>query len=235
MATKTFTPLMGKRLRITALDVCGRVPTPGAEDSVLVTSGFVSIALSSEVEEGTEIVQKRADGSLCVNDKQPNSFKRFNGEVTLCGVDPAALSLLTNAEIYEDYQSNPSGFVVPEGTINKAFALELWTGLSGQACDPGTEEASGYFLLPFLQAGVLGDFSVDGENAINLSMTGAYTKSGNAWGTGPYAVMRGETGNTPAVLPTPLDPGDHLLGLLTGIAPPPESDGLVAFTPAVAP
>jgi hypothetical protein len=232
MATRCFTPLLGKRLRAVALDECGNVPASGAANSMVVTNGFTTISLSAEVEDGSEIITRKADGSLCVNEMTASSFKRFTVEIEFCEVDPGLLAVTTNAEIYENYESVAAGIVVPEGTINKKFSLELWTGLSGEACAPGVEEASGYMLLPFVQAGVLGDLTVDGENAVTFSMTGAYTKGGNAWGAGRFFVM--DDAGVPAVLPTPLDPLDHLLLVATDIAPPASACGLTPFMPQAA-
>lgn len=228
MATHCFAPVLGKRLRATVLDVCGNVPASGTADSVVVTNGFVSVTLSAQVEDGTEIITKKADGSLCVNEMTSPSFKRFTAEIEFCGVDPGLLSVVTNAEIYEDYVNDPIGFTVPEGTIDSKFALELWVGLSGTACATGGEEASGYMLLPFMNAGVLGDLTVDSENAVTFSMTGAFSKGGNGWGVGPYNVMQDEN-NDPAPLPTALDPLDHLLMIETMLAPPASACGLVAM------
>lgn len=188
MVTHCYIPVLGKRIRATQLDACG-LATPGTSQQV-VTDGFITITLSSEVEEGTEILQRNASGALCVNQKMADSFKRFTIEIEFCGVNPSLLSLVTNAEPYLDYAGDVAGFTVPEGEIDKKFALELWTGLSGQACLPGaTSEASGYMLLPFIQAGVPGDITIDGENSVTFSVTGAYTIGGNAWGVGPYNVL----------------------------------------------
>lgn len=228
MTTRCFTPVLGKRIRVVALDSCGNVPASGTADSMVTTNGFVTVTLSAEVEDGAEIITKKADGSLCVNEKNANSFKRFTVEVEFCGVDPGLLSLTTNAEVYENYASEANGIVVPEGTIDKKFSFELWTGLSGAACDPNVEEASGYLLLPFVNAGTLGNIEVNGENSVTFSMTGAYTKGGNAWGVGPFDVLD-DTGSA-APLPTALDPLDHLLLVETGIAPPPSVCGLRALT-----
>lgn len=241
MATHVYIPVLGRRLRVTVLDSCGRVPAPETVDSFVVTNGFITLNLTSEVEDGTEIITRRADGSLCVNERTANSFKNFGVEVEFCGVDPAVLTLMTNAEAYEDYAGDLAGFTVPEGAIDKAFALELWTGLSGQACVAGAEDAGGYLLLPFVQAGVLGDVEVGSENAVTFSMTGAFTKGGNGWGVGPYDVVLDPTGVTPpalppaAPLPTALDPMDHLLMIDTGAAPPASSPGILQAMPAVTP
>lgn len=232
METRCFTPVLGKRIRMVSLDSCGAVPASGAPDSMVSTDGFISVTLSAEVEDGTEIITKKADGSMCVNEMTASSFKRFTVEIEFCGVDPGTLAIGTNAEIYENYESIAAGIVVPEGTINKKFSLEIWTGLSGEACAPGVEEASGYMLLPFVQAGVIGDITVDGENAVTFSMTGAYTKGGNGWGVGPFNTMA-DTGSA-APLPTPLDPLDHLLLVATDIAPPAAACGLQPFVPEAA-
>lgn len=235
MPTRCFTPVLGKRIRVVALDSCGARPAAAAIDSMAVTDGFISITLSAEVEDGAEIITKKASGALCVNEKAADSFKRFTVEMEFCGVDPGLLSLVTNAEIYENYAAVAAGIVVPEGDINKKFSLELWTGLAGAACEAGADEASGYMLLPFLNSGVLGDLTVDGENAVSFMMTGAYTKGGNAWGVGFANVIAGVTpGFAPSKLPTALDPLDHLLLIETGIAPPASVCGLQAMPAAAA-
>ncbi|HWU31994.1 MAG TPA: hypothetical protein VN108_03915 [Marmoricola sp.] len=227
MATHCLIPMLGKRLRATELDVCA---APLATNQNLVTDGFISIQLSSEVEDGAEIIVKKASGAMCVNEKLSDSFKRFTLEAEFCGVNPSLLSIVSNAEPYLDYAGDVAGFTVREGSIDKKFALEVWSGLSGLACLPGqVDEASGYFLLPFVAAGVLGDITIDGENQVTFSVTGAYTKGGNMWGTGPYNVVREEDG-TIAVLPEALDPLDHLLMIDTALAPPPSAcdPGLVS-------
>lgn len=220
MATHCFIPMLGKRLRATELDLCGAA-LPTAQ--FVVTDGFITITLSSEVEEGAEIIVKKASGALCVNEKLSDSFKRFTAEIEFCGVNPSLLAIVSNANPYLDYAGDVAGFTVREGNIDKRFALELWSGLSGVACLPGqVDEASGYFLLPFMTAGVLGDITMDGENAVTFSLTGSGTRGGNQWGTGPFLVMREEDG-TMAVLPEALDPLDHLLMVDTALAPPPSS------------
>ena len=225
---RTFTPVLGKRIRVTALDNCGRTPDVGADNVVAVTDGFITATLSSEVEDGTEIIVKKADGSLCVNERLASSFKSFTLELEFCGVDPGILSLTTNAEMYENYASVAAGIVIPEGKIEKKFAFELWTGLSGAACAEDVEEASGYMLLPYVQSGVISGLTVDAENSVSFTLTGAYTKGGNGWGVGPYDVL--DNTGAASALPTALDPLDHFLLIETGIAPPRVLTGLYGIT-----
>lgn len=226
MPTKCYTPILGRRMRVTELDECGLIlPTSRS----IVTDGFVTVSLSAEVEEGTEILVRNAQGNICVNEKSADSFKRFTLETTFCGVNPSLLSMVTNAEEYENYKNEVAGFTVAEGPMTGRFALELWTGLAGQACGAGGEVASGYLLLPLVASGTLGDLEIGGEDAINFSLANSYTVGGNSWGVGPFDVLRTEgdpeadpvVPGVPAPLPTALDALDHLLLIDTDVAPPP--------------
>jgi len=229
MATKCFSPMLGRTIRVTELDNCGNVPASGTLDAVVVTGGFTTLSLSAETEDGTEILVKRADGSYCINEKFANFFKRLNVEIEFCGVNPSLYTLVTNADPYEDYAGDVAGFTLAEGLVEKTFALELWTGITGVACEAGTDP-SGYLLLPFVNAGLIGDLEINGDDAITFSMTGAYTKGSNQWGVGPYDVV--DNTGTPAPLPTALDPLDHLLLMETTVAPPEEQCDAQPFIPA---
>lgn len=190
MSTRCFAPLLGKRIRVTTLDTCGNPPASATPNAFLATDGFISVSLSAEVEDGAEIIQRKADGSLCVNEKFASSFKRFTVEMEFCGVNPSLVSMVTNAKPYLDWLGNTAGFTVGEGTIVKPFALELWTGLAGAQCAPGAF-AGGYLLLPYVMGGTPGDITVNGADSVTFSLKGAYTKGGNGWGVGPYQVVRG--------------------------------------------
>lgn len=216
MPTKVFTPIRGKRIRVTELDECSAIL---ATSRKIVTDGFVSVTLTPNIEDASEITVTRADGSLCVSERGNPNFKNFGVEVEFCSVNPALLAIVTNAEEYQS-AANSIGFTVPEGAITGRFGLELWTGLAGAGCGADGGE-SGYLLLPAIASGTLGDITVDGENAITFTVTNAATVGGNGWGTGPYnVVMNSATPPIAAKLPTALDPLDHLLMLFTGVAVP---------------
>lgn len=240
MPTKCFKPIFGKRIRVSKMDSSCRPVTDG-DCSEIVTDGFISLSLSSETEDGTEVITKKANGALCVNHKQPNSFKRFTLEMEFCGVDPDLLSFMTNMATYADWAGDVAGATVYEGTVEQRFGLEVWTGVTGdEAVDPSWEEASGYVVLACVNAGVLGDITVDGENAVSFSMTGAYTVSGNAWGTGLHRVVMNPDGGgtgTPApdVLPEALLPTEPMLIMETGVAPPPSACGCIPYAADPAP
>lgn len=227
MATNhPFVPVLGKRIRVTTLTPNGAIDASG-EDGQIVTDGFVTVTLTAEVEEGIEILQRNAAGALCVNERFSDSFKYFTVEIEFCGVNPQLLTMMTNAEPYEDYAGEIAGFTVPEGEIDEAFGLEMWTGLSGVQSS-GDEEPGGYLLLPFVAGGTFGDIEVTGEDAINFTVTGTRTKGNNNWGVGPYDVLMDDAG-TAGPLPTALDPLDHMLLMDTMVAPPPVEDSAGAI------
>lgn len=219
MPTKDFTPIRGKRIRITELDECGRI-VEGARS--MVTDGFVTVTLSPQVEDGTEITVRNANGALCVNERGNPTFTGFEVEIEFCEVNPTTMSIVTNAEEYEDYAGDIAGFTVPEGEISGKFAFELWTGVSGVACGDEGAEASGYLLLPLVANGTIGDLEIGGEDAITFSLSNSSTRGGNDWGVGPFDVLLDESSEA-APLPEPLDPMDHLLMVETFVSPPASS------------
>lgn len=213
MATHKFAPLLGKRMRATQMTEGGEIG-----EHYIATNGFITATMSAEIEDGVEILQRDAYGRLCINERKNASFKRLNVEIEFCGVNPSLLSYVSNAVEYEDYAGDVAGFTIPEGEIEGAFALELWTGLSGALND---DNANGYMLLPFVGKGNIGDITIDGENAITFSVTGAATRGGHNWGRGPYdVVINNDSPGVPDVLPTPIDDYDHFLLIDTAVPAP---------------
>lgn len=216
MATKKLTTVRGKRFRVTKLDECGRVTS---QSTFVVDDGFVSVSISAETEDGAEVLSKKFTGEMCVNERGNDTLKYLTLEAEFCGVHPDVLESLANVKPYQDYKGDTAGFTVAEGTLANTFALEIWTGLTGQACGANENEvASGYFLLPFVVGGALSGVEWSNEDPVTFSMEGARTKGGNSWATGPYKVMHNS--GTPAKLPEALDPLDHLLVVETTVRPP---------------
>jgi hypothetical protein len=230
VATKCFTVVRGKRMRVTRLDDCGNPPPPLDEGALVVTKGFITVSLSSDVEDGTDITQMNADGELCVVDKSRDQFKRWNLEAEFCDVDPALLSLVSNVNVETDWDDDIVGVRSYQGSPTGAFALELWTGVPGTDCLPGEPSQYGYLLLPFVVPGVLGDITV--ENGASTFSIGGFTRGSGGWGVGPYDVVPIDGSNTPGPLGTPMAATEHHLMRLTTIEPPaPDCDlqAMVAY------
>jgi hypothetical protein len=210
----------GRVLRVTRLDACGN-PVQG-DNSVVVSKGWTSVAYTANTDDGEEIKVPNAANETCIFVPAEPRFLGYGVEITFCNVDPDLYSLLTGQRTVLDSEGNVVGFAmdtaVSAGDVR--FALEVWAGSPGGAnCDnPGAGASYGYVLLPYLQGGVVGDFTI--ENAeVTFTVTGAATLDGNRWGQGFYNVVLDGTGD-PTLLAESVGTTEHLVLLNTGMAPP---------------
>lgn len=219
-----YSLIRGRAMRVTRLNGCGN-PVLGP-DSVVSTDGFISVALTSNTEAGEPIVVTNANGKRCVDDTPVPRFVNYSLEMTFCGVDPELMHLLTGQPVVLSADgSEVVGFrqnskIDVEGI---GFALEMWTGVAGAACDSNATVSYGYLLLPFIKGGVVGNITVE-NGAINFTVTGATTKDGSGWGVGPNKVVRDEVGN-PGPLNEAITDGDHLHTEVTTVPPPSALEG----------
>lgn len=228
---KSFPLVRGRTMRVSKVDGCC-APDYG-DDNMIVTEGFVSVALTAQINEAEEITITNANGKTCVRDPGCPEFQGYTVELTFCEVSPCLFSLVTGQPAVLDAAGEVIGFRMNSKTsvCETGFALEVWMGVPGVACT-GDAGAFGYLLLPCLQGGVIGDFTIENA-AITFTVSGAVTKDGNGWGVGPFDVVMDDSPTpVPAPLPDPLDPDDHLVALFTTVAPPAPTDGCV---PLVAP
>jgi hypothetical protein len=225
-SSKCFTPVRGKAMRATKLDACGR-PVFSDEGSV-TTDGFVSISFTANTDEGEEINVTNAAGNTCVRDTPCPKFLNYTVEIEFCNVDPYLFAMLTGQDVITIPDPDSPGDEIAIGfavcTTNdgcaQGFALEVWTGAPGVACDEDASadaQAGGYILLPYLQGGVVGDFTIEND-AVSFTVTGAATKDGAKWGSGPYGVYEGTDGV--GGLPVPVTSCQHLYVIQTTVAPP---------------
>lgn len=216
--SKCFSLLRGRALRSTKLDGCGGVVL--GPDSQVTTTGFITVALTANTDEGTTVQVQNAAGENCILDTPAPKFLNYGVEIAYCGVNPDLIAQQTGQATVVDDDGLAVGFGVDDDVDASAsgFAIEMWSTVPTAACAPGETAAYGYFLLPFLQGGVLGDFTV-ANDAINFTLSGAVTKSGNHWGTGPYNVVDDGSGNAVDLL-TAIPTTRHLHVQYTTIAPP---------------
>lgn len=208
-------------MRATALDGCGR-PKAGACTSV-VTDGFISVAFTAVTEPGEDISVTNASGKVCVREAACATLTGYTVEISMCEVNPDLYAMLSGQVPVYDIDGSPVGFRVnsDRSACDYGFALELWSSVPGVQCAEDETEAQGsfgYILVPFVQGGTLGDFTIENA-AVNFTITGAQTKTGSAWGVGPYNVVPG-AGGTPGKLLTPIQSGDHMHVQYTTVAPP---------------
>ena len=211
--------IRGKRLRATRLDQSGR-PVYG-EGSVVVTKGFITIGMTSNVEEGEAISQTNADGDTCVNEPGLPSFTGVGVEIEFCEVDFALFEMMTGQPVVLNDAGEAVG--ITESTSvdlsRVGFAMEMWLGADNKGATPrqGSQGDFGYILLPFVSGGVISDVSIE-NGAINFTVNNMATKNGSRWGSGPYNVEL--VGGAPKPLRTPMGARDHRRIMNVEVAPP---------------
>lgn len=229
MSSVKYPLVGGETARLTRLDSCGR---PAYGDRAFVTSdGIVSVAVTANYDDGSEVVITNFRGKRCVNRKAEAELISLSVEVVLCQVDPEMYTVATGfPQIIDPVTGNTTGFRVNRSVrpSDVKWALEVWSDARGAiACDDDQGDLPfGYLLWPFLSGGRVGDFTIEANNAVTFTITGAETNDGSGWGDGPFAVIADALG-APSVLSEPVDPYDHMIIDKTTVAPPLPTDGLV--------
>jgi hypothetical protein len=222
----------GRRMRITRLDSCGRVVY--GDDNVAISSGFVSIASKTATTSTNAVEVKNANGEKIVNVPAKTNFTGFTLTIVFGEVDPELFALVTGQSVVFDAFGNPVGFDINTDVslTSQGIAIEVWTGSpTTDAClDPNAKGAFGYVLLPFLQGGYLGDYSI-AEGGINFTIDAIASYDGNHWGHGPYKVQLGSDGQ-PSTLIDALPTNAHSRTFITGVVPP---DATVGTRPQLDP
>lgn len=231
----------GYKIRATRVGRCG-LPLKGPKNTI-VTDGFIEFGLERETSDGDEIEQKNAAGIVCVSDRTEDQFKRFNTTLQLCGIHPDLVSFFTDQPIVLDADGDSAGLLTQTGGNEEAgVALELWAGIGGgDDCEvpdddsifdtvgAGEQPFEGwYLLLPWVRGGILGDFTINGTDAAEITITG-YTGSGAHWGQGPYDVVAGSDGKAGRLI-APIPAKTHSLMQRTTVRPPENTNGAVPLT-----
>lgn len=186
--SKALTLVKGRRSRVTRLDGCGRVVL--GEAGHVTTDGVVSVEFTPNTTETDEISVRNMAGERCVFEPSVQSVTGYSMELVFCNVDLDLFEIITGQPLVLDAFGRFSGIEVDTKVpvTGRGFALEVWAGVpSDGACTTGVGSNYGYILLPRVEGGYLGGFSIaNGE--ITFTITGASTREGNQWGKGPYAV-----------------------------------------------
>jgi hypothetical protein len=122
-------------IRVTRLDASGNLLTePG--DSY-TTSAFLRASFTPEYEEGDEIVEKSADGTVCVSYKAPDTLKRITMELAMCEPDPELTALLSgglllrkNFGTFASPDNESIGWAAPavgDDPAGNGVAIEVWS------------------------------------------------------------------------------------------------------------
>lgn len=136
MATQNHAAsVQGAAIRVTRLDASGNLMT-GPQDSYMMST-FMRVTFTPEYEEGDEITEKAADGSVCVTYKASDTLKRMTMEVAICEPDPE-FTALVGGGVLLTRQTTPgdadtaqsvgwAATQVGENPSGYGVALEVWS------------------------------------------------------------------------------------------------------------
>jgi hypothetical protein len=136
MATQDYAAsVQGVAIRVTRLDAAGNLLNePG--DSY-TTSAFLRASFTPEYEEGDEIVEKSADGTVCVSYKAPDTLKRITMEIAICEPDSELTALMSgglllrkNFGSFASPDNKSVGWAAPavgDDPSGNGVAIEVWS------------------------------------------------------------------------------------------------------------
>ena len=136
MATQDYAAsIQGVSIRVTRLDANGNLLN-GAGDSY-TTSAFMRMSFTPEYEEGDEITEKSANGSVCVTYKSPDTLKRITMELAICEPDPELTNLISgglllrkNLGTFSQQNNKSVGWAAPavgDDPAGNGVAIEVWS------------------------------------------------------------------------------------------------------------
>lgn len=227
MPQQCFKPFRAQSIRVTELDDCcippppadaspGDDDSPGMPCSIAGTNSFITVTAEAQVDEGEDILERKANGDICISEQDPSVLRGFNVSIELCQVVPWFINKLTGWPIVMDADCNAIGFDIMDGVNTTQSAVEMWTGVSGIDCGEGARY--GYLLFPCVE-----NWQVDGEiefggsdTLTSITLTG-FAKGAHAWGRGPYTDVQGSFDGR---LVDPMQQGSILRLMATDVAPP---------------
>jgi hypothetical protein len=130
MATQDYAAsVQGAAIRVTRLNAAGALLN-GPLDSY-TTSAFIRTSFTPEYEDGEEITEKAADGTVCVSYKAPDRLKRVTMELAICEPDPELTALLAGGVLLTRNQSTAVALTVTGPEISGGSCTLLATSTAG--------------------------------------------------------------------------------------------------------
>jgi hypothetical protein len=132
MATQEYAAsIQGVSIRVTRLDAAGNLLN-GPGDSY-TTSAFMRVSFTPEYEEGDEITEKSANGTVCVTYKAPDTLKRITMELAICEPDAELSQLMSGGLLLRktvDGVVKSVGWAAPgvgDDPAGNGVAIEAWS------------------------------------------------------------------------------------------------------------
>jgi hypothetical protein len=211
MATQDYAAsVQGVALRVTRLDGAGNMLN-GAGDSY-TTTAFLRASFTPEYEEGDEITEKSADGTICVSYKAPDTLKRITMEIAICEPDPELTALMSgglllrkNFGTFASPSNQSIGWSAPgvgDDPAGNGVTIEVWSFAVKDGKRASTLPYF-YWVFPYAKLRQSGDRVI--ENGLLANTFEGYGLGNVAFGSGldgrwefpvaterPYSYARGD-------------------------------------------
>jgi hypothetical protein len=171
-------------IRITPLMLDGSIDSGRP---VLTTNGFISASFGTEFEDGDEITEKAADGTVCIQYKADDSLKGITFNLSLCTPDPESAALIAGGRIIcaiADVLDDDSNVIVAAGdvigyssptvgaTVGNPVAVEIWSKAIVKG-KPAAGTPYWHWVFPYVRVRYDGD-----REFTNGSLSNEYTGTG---------------------------------------------------------
>lgn len=183
MANLCLPQVQACAIRVAKLDSNG-VPHPGAK-SLYTSHALVSMTVNGVYTDGDEIEEKGACGTVLINYKGDDTFKRADVEITVATHDPDLMAMLSDTDVIVA-GSDPTLFGVQAPAIGpvggNGVSVELWAKrINNGDLDPDFPYER--WALPKIKSLRPGNFTFD-SGANMPSFTGQALENIN-WSDGP--------------------------------------------------
>lgn len=182
--------VQGVAIRVTRLNEDGSLIFTESYTS----KSFIRVSFTPEYEEGDEITEKNADGTVCVTFKAPDTLKRATMEVAVCDPDPVLSTMLSGGVLLAGEpqgvtppatESQPLGWaaaLVGEDPSGFGVAVEVWSRaiIEGK---PALANPYFHWVFPYVKTRLSGDRVI--ENGLLANTYEGFGVGNEAFGTGP--------------------------------------------------
>lgn len=173
----------GVALRVSRLDADGFI-LPGS-NTVYTQKAFMSFQFTPEMEEGEEITEKNADGSICYSSQERSTLKRVTLSLSVCSPDPELEELLLGGTIFKT-GDEVLGYAAPEaGEVANpdGIAIEAWSRAMNASGKPIAGAGFYHWVFPYGAFAPSGDRVM--ENGLMANEYEGWAVGNENFGSGP--------------------------------------------------
>lgn len=173
----------GVALRVSRLDKDGFI-LPGS-NTVYTQKAFMSFQFTPEMEEGEEITEKNADGSICYSSQERSTLKRVTLSLSVCSPDPELEELLLGGTIFKT-GDEVVGYAAPEaGEVanENGIAIEAWSRAMDASGKPHAGSGFYHWVFPYGAFAPSGDRVM--ENGLMSNEYEGWAVGNENFGSGP--------------------------------------------------